>query len=380
MRQTVRSLIHQWVTPACQRSGLLNLARRALHRRSLTVVMFHRVLPLGSRACQHSEREYVVGTEEFDRCLAFFGRHYSVVTLDQVEAAAAGGRPLPPHPLLITFDDGWHDNVEHAEPILRRHGMKATMFVNTDAVRQSGLRWWQDALVEAVRQPAEAGGQGRPAAGVPAVAAAVARSLAPALTQAALTRAALAPSLTPAMAAGASASAAAASVVPARPVGPGRTRPDFFTTLALTLQRPLEERLSTVLPVTDYRPEARQMLTMDEVSRLDPTVWEVGSHGVSHAPLTHVTDPEGELQESSRLLTMWMRQPIRAMSMPHGRYSEGIARAARAVYSLVFTSDPFLTMTGSASLQNPIGRIHVPSSACVDDGALARYLWIRRQR
>ena len=380
MRQTVRSLIKQWVTPACQRLGLLSLARRTLHRRSLTVVMFHRVLPLGSRACQHAEREYVVGTEEFDRCLAFFGRHYSVVTLAQVEAAAAGGKALPPHPLLITFDDGWHDNVEHAEPILQRHGMKATMFINTDAIRQSGLRWWQDALVEAVRQPAEAAGQSRPA-GMPGVAAAVARSLAPALTQAAtqaaFPRTALSPSLAPAMAAGGS---GAAAIAPIRALAPGRARPDFFTTLARTLQRPLEERLSAVLPVTDYEPEARQMLTIDEVARLDPAVWEVGSHGVSHAPLTHVTDPEGELRESSRLLTMWQRQPIRTMSMPHGRYSEGIVRAARAVYSLVFTSDSFLTMTGSAGLQKPIGRIHIPSSACVDDDVLARYLWIRRQR
>lgn len=328
MRSSVRTVIDRVVTPACQRLGILNLARRALHRRSLTVVMFHRVLPLDSDACRHAEREYVVGTDEFERCLSFFGRHYSVVTLAQVERAAARGEALPSHPLLITFDDGWRDNVAYAEPILRRHGMKATLFVNIDAVRQSGLRWWQDALVEAAQAPLA--GSGAAASGAPDV--------------------------------------------------PAPARPDFFTTLAVTLKRPLEDRLPAVLPATDYVPGTRQMLTVDEVGQLDEAVWEVGSHGVTHSPLTHVCDPERELEDSYRLLSAWKREPVRAVSMPHGRYSEGIVRVARAVYSLVFTSDPFLTVTRSACLQSPIGRIHVPSSACADDGTLARFLWIRRQR
>ena len=122
------------------------------------------------------------------------------------------------------------------------------------------------------------------------------------------------------------------------------------------------------------------MLTIEELDSLDPAVWDIGAHGVTHAPLTHVPDPEGELAESFQLLSHWQRQPVRAMSMPHGRYSSGIARVARDVYSLVFTSDPVLTMTRTACLQNPIGRIHVPSSACADDASLVRYLWLRRQR
>lgn len=86
------------------------------------------------------------------------------------------------------------------------------------------------------------------------------------------------------------------------------------------------------------------------------------------------------MQESLRLLSQWKRQPVRAMSMPHGRYSSGIVRAARSLYALVFSSDPFLTVARPAGLQGPIGRIHVPSRACADDDALARLLWIRRQR
>jgi peptidoglycan/xylan/chitin deacetylase (PgdA/CDA1 family) len=44
------------------------------------------------------------------------------------------GRPLPPRPVLITFDDGYRDVLYDAEPILHRLHMPATTFVITDRV------------------------------------------------------------------------------------------------------------------------------------------------------------------------------------------------------------------------------------------------------
>jgi peptidoglycan/xylan/chitin deacetylase (PgdA/CDA1 family) len=39
--------------------------------------------------------------------------------------------PLPNRPVLLTFDDGYVDNLEIAQPLLRKHGAKATIFVAT---------------------------------------------------------------------------------------------------------------------------------------------------------------------------------------------------------------------------------------------------------
>src|SRR6266545_5158338 len=54
---------------------------------------------------------------------------YTVVDLHQVIAHYREGGPLPPRPVLITFDDGYRDTLENALPVLRDHAYPAVMFV-----------------------------------------------------------------------------------------------------------------------------------------------------------------------------------------------------------------------------------------------------------
>lgn len=55
---------------------------------------------------------------------------YNVVDLDQVAAAMSGGTPLPDKPVVITFDDGFANQLQAFET-LRQYNMKATYFIIT---------------------------------------------------------------------------------------------------------------------------------------------------------------------------------------------------------------------------------------------------------
>jgi peptidoglycan/xylan/chitin deacetylase (PgdA/CDA1 family) len=79
---------------------------------------------------------------------------YAVVGLDAVLAHYLRGEPLPPGATLITFDDGYRDNLENALPILERYGYEAVLFVPIGFVGESRPLPHEERLTEeGIRNP-----------------------------------------------------------------------------------------------------------------------------------------------------------------------------------------------------------------------------------
>jgi len=65
----------------------------------------------------------------FDQQLTYLEQHgYTVIDLDQALLGLRGVGPLPPKPAVITFDDGFENQMQ-AFAMLQQHHMKATFFV-----------------------------------------------------------------------------------------------------------------------------------------------------------------------------------------------------------------------------------------------------------
>ncbi|QJR18951.1 polysaccharide deacetylase family protein [Pelagibacterium halotolerans] len=66
---------------------------------------------------------------------------FDIVDLDEAvrRVAAQEAKPF----IVLTFDDGYRDNLVHALPILRRHAAPFTLYIPTGLVDGVGLVWWQ---------------------------------------------------------------------------------------------------------------------------------------------------------------------------------------------------------------------------------------------
>ncbi|MFD7612160.1 polysaccharide deacetylase family protein [Streptomyces sp. NPDC059828] len=77
-----------------------------------------------------------VAPEAFAEQMELLGeRGFTPVTTARLARAWRQGEPLPPRPVLITFDDGYEGVHRHALPVLARHGFASTLFVSTGWLR-----------------------------------------------------------------------------------------------------------------------------------------------------------------------------------------------------------------------------------------------------
>lgn len=97
----------------------------------LPVLMYHRVAPTGE---DHLSR-YRVHPDELEAQLAELRRQgYYGITPERWQHAIAEHRALPGRAVMLTFDDGYADFLEHAWPLLSAYGFPATVFIVTDNV------------------------------------------------------------------------------------------------------------------------------------------------------------------------------------------------------------------------------------------------------
>jgi peptidoglycan/xylan/chitin deacetylase (PgdA/CDA1 family) len=112
------------------------------HRQVLTILIYHRVLPLPDPL-----RAGEAVAPVFDQHMAYIARHFSVLPLVEAGRRLQAGT-LPRRACCITFDDGYADNLTVALPILEKHGLPATVFVATGYL--DGGRMFNDAVIDAV--------------------------------------------------------------------------------------------------------------------------------------------------------------------------------------------------------------------------------------
>ncbi len=114
------------------------MARRRLVRWSACILSYHRVGP----GAELPTDVPLTTPADFEQQVRYLRRHYRLMGLSQLGQAIREGREVPRNAAAITFDDGYRDNYLHAYPILKKHGVPATIFLATSHIDQGHPFWW----------------------------------------------------------------------------------------------------------------------------------------------------------------------------------------------------------------------------------------------
>lgn len=243
--------------------------------------------------------------------IALIKAHCTPVTLTDLRRGLHG-RPLPPNPVLITFDDGYRDCHDVALPILATAGVSATFFIPTAYPGAGRLFWW-DRVALIMRRCRR--GLVELAYPVPLL-------------------------LYPAREPVASAKSFCAVIKRTRGVDLERSLDELSRATGVTLE-PDEERRLAAATIMDW----------PQIRALRAAGMDVQSHGHSHAVLNTMSPEQAgrDLVRSRTLLSDVLGEQIHTVAYPVGYPLRGAHREAvrAAGFELAFTNNTGLCLTPS---------------------------------
>jgi len=111
---------------------------KILAQRQVPILCYHR-LRAWKPTDTHSMKDYIVPVETFKeqiKILADSGYH--TILPDQLFAYLTTGAPLPPKPIVLTFDDSEEEHFTIAATEMKKYGFKAVFFVMTVTLDRPG--------------------------------------------------------------------------------------------------------------------------------------------------------------------------------------------------------------------------------------------------
>jgi peptidoglycan/xylan/chitin deacetylase (PgdA/CDA1 family) len=262
----------------------------------IMILAYHRVLDLTECSGFEFDEDLVsASTVGFRWQMEYVRRHLSPVTFRQLIEHLDYGIPLPPRPVIVTFDDGFDDNYHHVFPVLKSLEMPATFFVSTGYIGKADTFWF-DWLVHLcrrasrAREPVEFAG----------------------------------------LKVHGCAEGGQETLASAEALAHANTLPDHELRQAL---QQLEKQLGVSAPSGGC--DHSRPLTWEQVREMAAAGLEFGSHTVTHAILSNTADHQldEELAASKRHLEQELRRPIEVISYPVGRevsFNQRVIDRARA--------------------------------------------------
>ena len=102
------------------------------------VLLYHRVVDTDT-----DPQLLCVSPRNFDEHLEVISQFFQPVRLGELAHLMREGRDLHRR-VVLTFDDGYSDNLHQGKPLLEKHGVPATVFVSSGYIGQRREFWWDE--------------------------------------------------------------------------------------------------------------------------------------------------------------------------------------------------------------------------------------------
>jgi hypothetical protein len=137
---------------AARYSGLNWAFRRNLGSRYPLVLCYHGIVG-EDRRDQHFLYRNTVSRRQFQLHLEFLNRHFHPISLGDLIDHMQRGVALKPCSVLVTFDDGYRNNLTNAAPLLLKNSTPALFNVTTGYIGRPDVLWPDEVNLRVLHWP-----------------------------------------------------------------------------------------------------------------------------------------------------------------------------------------------------------------------------------
>jgi len=119
-----------------RKSNLFNLNYFLKKKDYAIVLVYHRIADL-----KKDTQLLAVTPQKFEEQIIYLKDRFNIISLQEL-IRDLENKKIKKKSLVITFDDGYADNLFNAKPILEKHNIPATFFITTDALNSNSEFWW----------------------------------------------------------------------------------------------------------------------------------------------------------------------------------------------------------------------------------------------
>lgn len=123
--------------------------------------MYHRILPADDIRYALEEPGMIVEPDTFSMHLREAKKYFDVLDFSEWLRLKRTGEHLPKRACVITFDDGWYDNVEFALPIIKQEQVPITLFTVVEKIG-TDFQFWPNLISALLASNASSAMQSHP--------------------------------------------------------------------------------------------------------------------------------------------------------------------------------------------------------------------------
>lgn len=97
-------------------------------KESIRILMYHQVLPESIAY----KNDLIVTVENLEEQLSYIKDNFTTVFFKDLEKEKSTENKI-----ILTFDDGYYNNLQYLVPLLEKHQLKATIFIPTEFIQNS---------------------------------------------------------------------------------------------------------------------------------------------------------------------------------------------------------------------------------------------------